>query len=51
MKIVATIGLDIAKQVLPSTPSGQVGTAGARRKMKRSEVARHFSWQPACQVN
>lgn len=50
MKIVATVGLDIAKQVFQVHGVDRAGKAVLRRKLKRSEVAQFFSEQPPCLV-
>ena len=47
---VATIGLDIAKQVFQVHGADKMGRRVLRRKLKRSEVLRFFSDQPACLV-
>jgi transposase len=47
---VTTIGLDIAKQVFQVHGADKVGRTVLRRKLRRSEVARFFSEQPACLV-
>lgn len=47
---VATIGLDIAKQVFQVHGADKAGKAVLRHKLKRSEVARFFSEQPRCLV-
>lgn len=50
MKIVATIGLDIAKQVFQVHGADKSGRAVLRRKLRRGEVTRFFSGIPPCLV-
>ena len=50
MKIMTTIGLDIAKQVFQVHGADKSGRAVLRCKLKRSEAARFFSEQPPCLV-
>jgi transposase len=50
MKIFATIGLDIAKQVFQVHGVDKSGRPLLRRKLRRGEVARFFSEIPACLV-
>jgi transposase len=50
MKIVATIGLDIAKQVFQVHGADRSGRAVLRRKLRRGEVTRFFSEIPPCLV-
>jgi transposase len=50
MKIVATIGLDIAKQVFKVHGADKAGRPVLRRKLRRGEVVRFFSEIPPCLV-
>jgi len=50
MKTVATIGLDIAKQVFQVHGADKSGRPVLRRKLRRSEVARFFSEIPPCLI-
>ena len=50
MMKVTTIGLDIAKQVFQAHGTDKAGRTVVRRKLRRGEVARFFSEQPACLV-
>lgn len=50
MKNVATIGLDIAKQVFQVHGADKAGHAVLRRKLRRGEVAGFFSEVPPCVV-
>lgn len=50
MKTVATIGLDIAKQVFQVHGADKSGRPVLRRKLRRGEVARFFSETPPCLV-
>jgi transposase len=50
MKIVATIGLNIAKQVFQVHGADKSGRQILRRKLKRAEVSRFFSEIPPCLV-
>ncbi len=50
MKTIATIGLDIAKQVFQVHGADKAGGAVLRRKLRRCEVIRFFSVQPACLI-
>lgn len=50
MKVVATIGLDIAKQVFQVHGADKAGRAVLRRKLRRGEVFRFFSEIPPCLV-
>ena len=50
MKTVATIGLDIAKQVFQVHGADKSGRSVLRRKLRRAEVARFFSEIPPCLV-
>jgi len=43
MKSVATLGLDIAKQVFQVHGAEKAGRAVLRRKLRRNEVVRFFS--------
>ena len=45
---VATIGLDIAKQVFQVHRADKAGRTVLRRRLRRNEVARFFSEQPPC---
>ena len=47
---VATIGLDIAKQVFQIHGADKAGRTVLRRRLRRKEVARFFSEQPPCLV-
>ena len=50
MKAVATIGLDIAKQVFQVHGADKMGRAVLRRKLRRNEVIQFFCEQPPCLV-
>jgi transposase len=50
MKTVATIGLDIAKQVFQVHGADKSGRALLRRKLRRGEVARFFSEVQPCLI-
>ena len=50
MKVVATIGLDIAKQVFQVHGADKSGRSLLRRKLRRGEVARFFAEIPPCLV-
>ena len=50
MKIVTTIGLDIAKQVFQVHGADKSGRPVLRRKLRRGEVARFFSEMPPCLI-
>lgn len=50
MKVVATIGLDIAKQVFQVHGADKSGRQVLRRKLKRGEVSRFFSEIPPCLI-
>jgi transposase len=50
MKIVATIGLDIAKQVFQVHGADRSGRTVLKRKLRRGEVARFFSEIPPCLI-
>lgn len=50
MKPLATIGLDIAKQVFQVHGADKVSRAVLRRKLRRSEVTRFFSELTPCLV-
>jgi transposase len=50
MKTVATIGLDIAKQVFQVHGADKSGRSLLRRKLRRGEVARFFSELPPCLI-
>ena len=50
MKLVATIGLDIAKQVFQVHGADKAGRAVLRRKLRRNEVVRFFSELERCVV-
>ena len=50
MKVVATIGLDIAKQVFQVHGADKSGRPVLRRKLRRAEVARFFSEVPPCLI-
>jgi transposase len=50
MKSVATIGLDIAKQVFQVHGADKAGRAVLRRKLKRNEVVRFFAEVERCVV-
>lgn len=47
MKAIAAIGLDIAKQVFQLYGADKVGQTVFREKLRRSEIIRFFSEQPA----
>jgi len=50
VKAIATIGLDIAKQVFQVHGADKAGRVVLRRKLRRSEVAEFFSGQPPCLI-
>lgn len=50
MKSVATMGLDIAKQVFQVHRADKAGRAILRRKLRRNEVVRFFSEHEQCIV-
>lgn len=50
MKMISTIGLDIAKQVFQVHGSDRSGRVVLRRKLRRGEVVRFFSQLPSCLV-
>ena len=50
MKIIATIGLDIVKQVFQVHGADKLGHPLPRRKLRRGEVARFFSEIPPWRV-
>lgn len=50
MKAVATIGLDIAKQVFQVHGADKAGRAVLRRKLRRTEVVRFFTELERCVV-
>jgi len=50
MKMVATIGLDIVKQVSQVHGADKSGRPVLRRKLRRDEVVRFFSEIPPCLI-
>jgi transposase len=50
MKVVAAVGLDIAKQVFQVHAADKAGRAVVRRKLKRNEVERFFAELEPCVV-
>jgi transposase len=50
MTEVATIGLDLAKNVFQAHGAGADGTVVFRKKLRREQVLRFFSEQPRCTV-
>lgn len=50
MKVVATIGLDIAKQVFQVHGADKSGRPVLRRKLRRGEIVRFFSEIPSCLI-
>jgi transposase len=50
MKVIATIGFDIAKQVFQVHGADKSGRSVLRRKLRRGEVVRFFSDIPPCLI-
>lgn len=50
MKMIATIGLDIAKQVFQVHGADRSGRAALRRELRCGEVTRFFSEIPPCLI-
>jgi transposase len=50
MKVVAAVGLDIAKQVFQVHAADKAGRAVVRRKLRRNEVEQFFAELEPCVV-